>query len=77
MLCDNLEGWDGVGGRKEVQEGGDVYTYGLFMLMYSRNQRNIEVLILQFIFQLKVNNFKIKKKTTTTVELDVLMLRHR
>ena len=59
MLCDNLEGWDGVGGRKEVQEGGDVYTYGLFMLMYSRNQRNIEMLILQFIFQLKVNNFKI------------------
>ena len=24
MLCDNLEGWDGVGCGKEVQEGGDV-----------------------------------------------------
>ena len=24
MLCDNLEGWDGVGGGKEVQEGGDI-----------------------------------------------------
>ena len=23
MLCVNLEGWDGVGGRREVQEGGD------------------------------------------------------
>ena len=23
-LCDNLEGWDRVGGGKEVQEGGDV-----------------------------------------------------
>ena len=23
-LCDNLEGWDGVGGGKEVQEGGDI-----------------------------------------------------
>ena len=22
MLCDNLESWDGVGGRKEDQEGG-------------------------------------------------------
>ena len=22
VLCDNLESWDGVGGRKEVQEGG-------------------------------------------------------
>ena len=24
MLCDNLEGWDGVGGKREVQEGGDI-----------------------------------------------------
>ena len=24
MLCDNLEGWDGVGGEREVQEGGDI-----------------------------------------------------
>ena len=24
MLCDNLEGCDGVGGGKEVQEGGDM-----------------------------------------------------
>ena len=30
MLCDNLEGWDKVGGGREVQEGipmADVYTY--------------------------------------------------
>ena len=24
MPCDNLEGWDGMGGEKEVQEGGDI-----------------------------------------------------
>ena len=24
VLGDNLEGWDGVGGGKEVQEGGDI-----------------------------------------------------
>ena len=24
VLCDNLEGWDGVGGGGEVQEGGDM-----------------------------------------------------
>ena len=24
VLCDNLEGWDGVGGGREVQEGGDM-----------------------------------------------------
>ena len=23
VLCDNLEGWDVVGGGKELQEGGD------------------------------------------------------
>ena len=23
MLCDNLEGWDGVGGERVIQEGGD------------------------------------------------------
>ena len=24
VLCDNLEGWDGVGEGREVQEGGDM-----------------------------------------------------
>ena len=24
MLCDDLEGGDGVGGRREVQEGGNI-----------------------------------------------------
>ena len=24
VLCDNLEGWDGVGGGEEVQEGRDI-----------------------------------------------------
>ena len=24
MLCDDLDGWDGVGGGREVQEGGDI-----------------------------------------------------
>ena len=24
VLCDNLEGWDGVGDGREVQEGGDM-----------------------------------------------------
>ena len=25
VLCANIEGWDGVGDGKEVQEGGDIY----------------------------------------------------
>ena len=24
VLCDNLEGWNGVGGGSKVQEGGDI-----------------------------------------------------
>ena len=27
-LCTNLEGWDGEGHGREVQKGGDMYTYG-------------------------------------------------
>ena len=25
MLCNYLQGWDGMGGGREVQEGGDIY----------------------------------------------------
>ena len=40
-LCDNLEGWDGVGGGREFQEGGDICTpMADFMLLYGRNQHN-------------------------------------
>ena len=27
VLCDNLEGQDGVGGGREVQEGGDICIF--------------------------------------------------
>ena len=26
-LCDNVEGWDGVGGGRELQEGGDICIF--------------------------------------------------
>ena len=39
MLCDNLKGWDGMGGRFKREE---TYVYmWLFLLMYGRNQHNI------------------------------------
>ena len=46
MLCDNLEGWDGAGGGREVQRG----------RRYNRNKDNI---VKQLYTNLK-NNFKIK-----------------
>ena len=50
MLYDNLEGWDGVGDGREVQEEGHVYTFAWFMLMYGGNQHNI---VKQLSFNLK------------------------
>ena len=41
MLCDNLEAWDGVGGRREVQEGGDICIPMADPLMYCRSQHKI------------------------------------
>ena len=26
QISDNVEGWDGVGGRRELQEGGDILS---------------------------------------------------
>ena len=39
MLCDNLEGWDRVGGKFKREE--HMYTYGWLMLMDGRNQHSI------------------------------------
>ena len=43
MLCDNLEGFEGVGGGREVQERGDIYVY-LWLIHVSiqgeKNQHN-------------------------------------
>ena len=42
MLCDNLEGWDAVGGGRGVQAGGDMcIPMADFMLMHGRDQHNI------------------------------------
>ena len=51
-LSINLEGWDAKGDGREVQKGGDVYTYGWFMLRFDRKQQN-SVKQLFFIKKLK------------------------
>ena len=53
-LCDNLEGWDGEGDGREVQEGVD--TDDWFLLMYDRKQQNS---VKQLSFNLKN---KVEKK---------------
>ena len=59
VLCDNLEGWDGVGGGREVQEGG-----GIQILMADSCwlwQKPIQY-CKAVILQLKIYKFKLKKK---------------
>ena len=44
VLCDNLDGWNGVGGGRwegGSERKGHMSTCGWFILMYERNQHNI------------------------------------
>ena len=55
VLCDNLEGWDGVGGGKEAQEGRDIcihITHSLCFVVYQKLTQHCRAIILQ------LKNFK-------------------
>ena len=51
------EGWEGMGGRREVQEGGDIHISmaGWFMLMYGRKLKQC---LKAIILQLRINFLK-------------------
>ena len=57
MLCDNLEQWDGVGGRREVPEGGDICTLKADSCCTVETNIHCEAIILQ----LKIKKRKINK----------------
>ena len=38
---DDLEGWDGEGGGRGIQDGEHMYTHGWFISMYGKNHYNI------------------------------------
>ena len=38
---DDIEGWEGEGGGRGVQDGEHMYTHGWFMSMYGKNQYNM------------------------------------
>ena len=48
-LWNNLEGWDGVGGRREVQEGGDVCIclWVIPVVVWQKPTQFCEAIILQ------------------------------
>ena len=61
-LCKNLEGWDGVGGGKEVQEEGTyVYLWLFHVDVWQKSNQFCKVIIL------KLN--KLKKKERNRFEL--------
>ena len=48
VLCDNLEGWDGVGDGSEVQEGGDyVYLWLTHVALWQKPAQYCKAIILQ------------------------------
>ena len=61
MLCDKLDGWDGVGGEREVQEGGDIC---ILWLIHGDVRQKPTQHCKAIILQLEINKFntKIPKK---------------
>ena len=53
-LCDTLEGWDGVGGGGEFQEGG---TYAYLWLIHADIWQKPTQYCKAIILQLKINTF--------------------
>ena len=48
ILCDNLEGWDGGGGGREVQEGGTyIYLWLIHAEVWQKPPHYCKVIILQ------------------------------
>ena len=49
VLCDNLEGWHGVGDGREVQEGGTYVYLGLIHIdVWQKPTQHCKAIILQF-----------------------------
>ena len=44
VLCDNIEGWDGVGHGREVQEGGDIGI--LVIVVWQKPTQHCKAIIL-------------------------------
>ena len=48
MLCDNLEGWVGVGGGTEAPEGGDIlYLWLIHINLWQKPTQYCKAIILQ------------------------------
>ena len=48
MLCDNLEGWDGMGGGKGVQDGGNIcVSMAIHIDVWQKPTQHCKAIILQ------------------------------
>ena len=65
MLCDNLEGCDGVGGGRKVEEGKtDVSLWLIHVDIWQKPTKPCKAIILQLKFFLKSNNIALEVLTT-------------
>ena len=58
MLCDNLEGWDGVGGGKFKKDDTCVYLWLIHVFVWQNPTQHCKATI----FQLKINKFQNRKE---------------
>ena len=65
MLFENLEGWEGVGVGREVQEGRDAHVPTVDSCWY---MAGITTCCKAIILQLKRNKFKLKKENSETLK---------
>ena len=64
-LCNNLEGWDGKGGMREAQDGGDLCIPMTHADVWQKQTRYCKPTILQ----LKINKLKQQTNKNTTCEM--------
>ena len=60
VLCDNLDRWDGVGGGRQVQEGGGIYIYIYLLMIHVDVWQKPTPYCKAIILQLKLNFKNIK-----------------
>ena len=64
VFCDNLEGWDGVGEGKGVQEGGDICVYLrlIHVDVWQRPTQYCKAIILQLIKENAIKSILVVRK---------------
>ena len=69
MLCNNLEVWDGVGGRRQVQEGGNI-RIPMADSCWQKPTKYCKAITLQFKNKFKKDSLLVHLRFVYVFELD-------